>query len=63
MPGEGSATSTSCHSPSRLAPRLEAERSFRRVKGCQQRAALVAAVRRHATGENVTPGNYDQGAA
>jgi putative transposase len=43
---------------------LEAERSFRRVKGCTQMPTLVAALRRHTTtGEPVTPNNYDQAAA
>ena len=53
---------------------LEAERSFRRVKGCKDMAALVKAVRaevakRVADDENgeqsktVTPDNYDQAAA
>lgn len=37
---------------------LEAERSFRRVKGCKQMPRLVAALRRHT--ETVTHQNYDQ---
>ena len=40
---------------------LEAERSFRRVKGCDEMPALVAALRRHA--ESVTRGSYDDAAA
>jgi hypothetical protein len=39
---------------------LEAERSFRRVKGCQAMPVLVAALRQ-ATG--VTPTRYDEEAA
>lgn len=39
---------------------LEAERSFRRVKGCQAMPVLVAALRQ-ATG--VTPSGYDEEAA
>jgi hypothetical protein len=43
---------------------LEAERSFRRVRGCKDMPALVAALRRQtATDEPVTPDNYDQVAA
>jgi len=38
---------------------LEAERSFRRVKGCKQMPRLVAALQRHT--ETVTRQNYDQG--
>ena len=41
---------------------LEAERSFRRVKGCKEMRTLVAALRRHA-GVPVTPADYDQAAA
>jgi putative transposase len=41
---------------------LEAERSFRRVKGCKEMPVLVAALRRHA-GVAVTPREYDQEAA
>ena len=41
---------------------LEAERSFRRVKGCKEMPTLVAALRRHA-GVTVTPTEYDQEAA
>ena len=41
---------------------LEAERSFRRVKGCKEMPVLVAALRRHA-GTTVTPREYDQEAA
>lgn len=37
---------------------LEAERSFRRVKGCKQMPRLVAALARHT--ETVTRHNYDQ---
>jgi putative transposase len=42
---------------------LEAERNFRRVRGCQEMPTLVAALRRHAASETVTPNNYDQAAA
>jgi putative transposase len=46
---------------------LEAERSFRRVKGCKDMPVLVAAVRkevaRRVGGENVTGTEYDQPAA
>ena len=42
---------------------LEAERSFRRVRGAADMPALVAAVHRHVTGESVTPTNYDESAA
>jgi putative transposase len=41
---------------------LEAERSFRRVKGCKEMPVLVAALQRHA-GVDVTPREYDQEAA
>lgn len=37
---------------------LEAQRSFRRVKGCKQMPQLIAALRRHAA--SVTPDKYDQ---
>jgi len=40
---------------------LEAERSFRRVKGCHEMPVLVAALRRHAAG--VRPTGYDEEAA
>ena len=40
---------------------LEAERSFRRVKGAREMPALVAALRRHM--EGVTPAGYDEAAA
>ena len=40
---------------------LEAERSFRRVKGCDEMPVLVAALRRH-TG-TVTGSEYDEEAA
>lgn len=46
---------------------LEAERSFRRIKGCKDMPVLVAAVRKEVTkrigGENVTDTEYDQPAA
>ena len=42
---------------------LEAERNFRRVRGCKEMPTLVAALRRHTTDETVTPANYDQAAA
>jgi transposase-like protein len=42
---------------------LEAERNFRRVRGCKEMPTLVNALRRHAAGEAVTPDNYDQAAA
>ncbi len=42
---------------------LEAERNFRRVRGCKEMPTLVAALRRHSAGETVTPTNYDQAAA
>ena len=41
---------------------LEAQRSFRRIRGYKQMPALVAALRRHA-GIPVSPDNYDQRAA
>ena len=41
---------------------LEAERSFRRVKGCKEMPTLVAALRRHAE-VPVTRPQYDQAAA
>ena len=41
---------------------LEAQRSFRRLRGYKQMPVLVAALRHHA-GINVTPTNYDQEAA
>lgn len=41
---------------------LEAERSFRRVKGCKEMPALVAALQRHA-GVPVTPEEYTHQAA
>ncbi len=41
---------------------LEAQRSFRRIRGYKQMPTLVAALRRHA-GVPVTPDNYDQEAA
>jgi putative transposase len=41
---------------------LEAQRSFRRVRGYKQMPALVAALHRH-VGVPVTPANYDQEAA
>lgn len=40
---------------------LEAERNFRRVRGCKDMPVLVAALHRHA--QTVTPDNYDQTAA
>ena len=40
---------------------LEAERSFRRVKGCREMPVLVAALRRHV--EEVMPAGYDIAAA
>jgi transposase-like protein len=40
---------------------LEAQRSFRRIRGCKDMPILVAALRRHI--ETVTPNNYDQAAA
>jgi hypothetical protein len=49
---------------------LEAERSFRRIKGCNDMPVLVAAVRAEVArrvaadaGEAVTPPEYDQAAA
>jgi putative transposase len=47
---------------------LEAERSFRRVKGCAEMPTLVAAIRREvarraAINQNVTPPEYDQAVA
>ena len=42
---------------------LEAERSFRRVRGCKEMPTLVAALRRAAADQTVTPDNYDQAAA
>lgn len=47
---------------------LEAERSFRRVKGCKEMPTLVAALRREvarraAIDETITPHEYDQAAA
>jgi putative transposase len=42
---------------------LEAERSFRRVKGCKEMPVLVTALRRHAASVAVTPPEYDQEAA
>ena len=41
---------------------LEAQRSFRRIRGYKQMPALVAALRRHA-GVPVTPNNYAEEAA
>ena len=42
---------------------LEAERNFRRVRGCKDMPTLVAALRRTAADEAVTRPNYDQAAA
>lgn len=46
---------------------LEAERSFRRIKGCKDMPVLVAAVRKEVAkrvgGEDVTGAEYDQPAA
>ncbi|MGH8935606.1 MAG: transposase, partial [Acidimicrobiia bacterium] len=42
---------------------LEAERSFRRVKGCKEMPTLVAALRRHVGSGDVTPPNYAEEAA
>ncbi len=43
---------------------LEAERNFRRVRGCKEMPTLVAALRRQiATDVTVAPANYDQAAA
>ncbi len=41
----------------------EAERNFRRVRGCKEMPTLVAALRHQTTDETVTPPNYDQVAA
>lgn len=40
---------------------LEAERSFRRVKGCKEMPVLVAALHRHAAG--LPPTTYHEEAA
>ena len=40
---------------------VEAERNFRRVRGCKEMPTLLAALRRH--NQTVTPANYDQAAA
>jgi putative transposase len=42
---------------------LEAERNFRRVRGCKEMPTLVAALRRHIQTFDDTPANYDQAAA
>jgi transposase-like protein len=42
---------------------LEAERSFRRVKGCKEMPALVAALHRHVGSSDLTPTNYAEEAA
>ena len=42
---------------------LEAERNFRRVRGCKDMPTLVAALRRRAAGEAATRPNFDQAAA
>ena len=43
---------------------LEAERNFRRIRGCKELPTLVAALRRHTpSDDNVTAPNYDQAAA
>ena len=42
---------------------LEAERNFRRIRGCKEMPNLVAALARHVAGESVTPTKYDQAAA
>lgn len=42
---------------------LEAERSFRRVKGCKEMPTLVAALSRHTEREDVTPCEYAEEAA
>ena len=42
---------------------LEAERSFRRVRGHKDMAKLVAALGRRVTPAVVTPEEYDQAAA
>jgi transposase-like protein len=39
---------------------LEAERSFRRIKGCNEMPALIAAIARATTPDAVTPTNYAQ---
>ena len=39
---------------------LEAERSFRRIKGCSEMPAFVAAVARATTPDAVTPTDYAQ---
>ena len=38
----------------------EAERSFRRIKGCNDMPALIAAIARATTPDAVTPTNYAQ---
>jgi transposase-like protein len=42
---------------------LEAQRSFRRLRGCKTMPTLVAALCHHAAGESFPPTNYDQTAA
>jgi transposase-like protein len=42
---------------------LEAERNFRRVRGCKEMPTLVAALRRTVPGKSVTADDYDQAAA
>ena len=43
---------------------LDAERSFRRVRGCKEMPALVTALRPQTTPDKtVIPNNYDQAAA
>jgi hypothetical protein len=42
---------------------LEAERSFRRVRGYKDMAKLVEAIRREVAPAVVTPEEYDQAAA
>jgi len=42
---------------------LEAQRNFRRVRGCKEMPTLVAALRRTTAGETVTADNYSQTAA
>lgn len=42
---------------------LEAERNFRRVRGCKDMPTLVAALRRIGSGETATADNYDRSAA
>jgi len=42
---------------------LEAERNFRRVRGCKDMPTLVAALHHTASSENVAPANYNQTAA